>query len=55
MGGQRRKQTPRRGSQREGRVPDALYWQGRLRNTLGLSWGRRQALKKRLFPFLWGR
>ena len=42
-------------SQREGRVPDALYWQGRLRNTLGLSWGRRQALKKRLFPFLWGR
>ena len=54
MGGQRRKQTLRRGSQREGHLLDALYWKGRLRNTLGLSWGGRQAFKKRLFPFLRG-
>ena len=53
-GGQKRKQTPMRGSQREGHVLDALYWKGRLRNTLGLSWGGRQAFKKRLFPFLRG-
>ena len=51
-GGKKRKQTPMRGSQREGHVLDALYWKGRLRNTLGLSWGGRQAFKKRLFPFL---